>query len=64
MMFMVIERFKDQDGVPVYKFVRDHGIEFPDERVHLNKSPEGKIGCEIRSNGAGLEIAIADDEVG
>jgi hypothetical protein len=30
MLFMVIERFKNQDGVPVYKFVRDKGIKFPD----------------------------------
>ena len=29
MLFMVIERFRDQDGVPVYKFVRDRGIKFP-----------------------------------
>jgi hypothetical protein len=35
MLFMVIERFKDQDGVPVYKFVRDRGIKFPDGLVYL-----------------------------
>ena len=34
MLFMVIERFKDQDGVPVYKFVRDRGIEFPKGLVY------------------------------
>ena len=30
MLFMVIERFKDRDPVPVYKHVRDHGIKFPE----------------------------------
>jgi len=34
MLFMVIERFKDQDGVPVYKFVRDRGINFPEGLVY------------------------------
>ncbi len=34
MLFMVIERFKNQDGVPVYKFVRDRGIKFPDGLVY------------------------------
>jgi hypothetical protein len=26
MLFMVIERFKDQDAIPVYQRVRDPGI--------------------------------------
>jgi hypothetical protein len=30
MLFMVIERFKDRDPIPVYRRVRDPGIEFPD----------------------------------
>ena len=30
MLFMVIERFKDRDPIPVYKRVRDGGIKFPD----------------------------------
>ena len=30
MLFMVIERFKNQDPIPVYKRVRDPGIKFPD----------------------------------
>ena len=34
MLFMVIERFKDQDGVPVYRFVRDRGITFPKGLVY------------------------------
>lgn len=30
MMFMVIERFKDRDAVPVYRKVRDQGRSIPD----------------------------------
>ena len=30
MLFMVIERFKDQDAIPVYRRVRDKGIKFPE----------------------------------
>ena len=30
MLFMVIERFKDRDPIPVYKRVRDEGIKFPE----------------------------------
>ena len=30
MLFMVIERFKDRDPIPVYKRLRDEGIKFPE----------------------------------
>ena len=30
MLFMVVERFKDRDAVPVYRRVRDAGRGFPD----------------------------------
>ena len=30
MLFMVIERFKDRDPIPVYKRVRHPGIKFPE----------------------------------
>lgn len=30
MLFMVIERFKDRDPLPVYQRVRDEGRSFPD----------------------------------
>jgi Protein of unknown function (DUF3303) len=30
MLFMIIERFKDRDAVPVYRRVRDAGIVFPE----------------------------------
>jgi hypothetical protein len=30
MLFMVIERFRDRDPIPVYRRVRDVGVKFPD----------------------------------
>jgi hypothetical protein len=30
MLFMIIERFKDNDMLPIYKRVRDEGRVFPD----------------------------------
>ena len=30
MLFMVIERFKDRDPIPVYQRVRDSGMKFPE----------------------------------
>ena len=35
MLFMVIERFKNQDPIPVYRRVRDPGITFPDGLTYL-----------------------------
>ena len=35
MLFMVIERFKDRDPIPVYRRVRDPGIKFPDGLTHV-----------------------------
>ncbi|HEX9470066.1 MAG TPA: DUF3303 family protein [Bradyrhizobium sp.] len=35
MLFMVIERFKDRDPIPVYKRVRDSGIKFPDGLTYV-----------------------------
>ncbi|MGC2778963.1 MAG: DUF3303 domain-containing protein [Bradyrhizobium sp.] len=35
MLFMVIERFKDRDPVPVYRRVRDAGITFPEGLNYL-----------------------------
>ena len=35
MLFMVIERFKDRDPIPVYKRVRDAGIEFPEGLTYV-----------------------------
>jgi hypothetical protein len=35
MLFMVIERFKDRDPIPVYRRVRDPGIIFPDGLRYL-----------------------------
>ena len=38
MLFMVIERFKNQDPIPVYKRVRDPGIKFPDLCRELDRA--------------------------
>jgi len=35
MLFMVIERFKDRDPIPVYKRVRDQGIKFPEGLTYV-----------------------------
>jgi hypothetical protein len=35
MLFMVIERFKDRDPIPVYRHVRDHGIKFPEGLTYV-----------------------------
>lgn len=39
----------------------DHGIESPEERIALGKSPEGKIVLEAQHKGGMLLITIADD---
>ena len=36
MLFMVIERFKDNDMLPVYKRVRDQGRMFPDGLKYID----------------------------
>jgi hypothetical protein len=35
MLFMVIERFKDRDAIPIYKRVRDEGIKFPEGLTYV-----------------------------
>ena len=35
MLFMVIERFKDRDPIPVYRRVRDQGIKFPEGLTYV-----------------------------
>src|SRR5258707_10803768 len=35
MLFMVIERFKDRDPIPVYKRARDQGIKFPEGLTYV-----------------------------
>ncbi len=36
MLFMIIERFKDNDMLPIYKRVRDEGRMLPDGLVYLD----------------------------
>jgi Protein of unknown function (DUF3303) len=35
MLFMLIERFKDQNPIPVYRRVRDPGIKFPEGLTYV-----------------------------
>lgn len=39
----------------------DHGLEAPDERVALGKSPQGAIVLDLRVADGRLELALADD---
>jgi Protein of unknown function (DUF3303) len=36
MLFMVIERFRDNDMVPIYQRLRDHGRSFPDGLEYID----------------------------
>ena len=36
MLFMIIERFKDRDAVPVYRRLRDSGRGFPDGLKYID----------------------------
>jgi hypothetical protein len=36
MLFMIIERFKDNDMLPIYKRVRDHGRMLPDGLTYID----------------------------
>lgn len=36
MQFMVIERFRDNDMVPIYRHLRDHGRGMPDGLTYLD----------------------------
>ena len=36
MLFMIIERFKDQDPVPIYRRLRDDGRTLPDGLTYLD----------------------------
>jgi hypothetical protein len=36
MLFMVIERFRDNDMIPVYEHLRDHGRQLPDGLTYVD----------------------------
>lgn len=36
MLFMIIERFKDDDMVPAYRHLRDHGRSLPDGLTYVD----------------------------
>lgn len=44
MLFMVIERFRDNDMVPVYQAVRDRGRQLPDGLEYLDSWVESTFG--------------------
>jgi hypothetical protein len=44
MLFMIIERFKDQDPVPAYQRARDEGRKLPDGLKYLNSWVEPNFG--------------------
>jgi hypothetical protein len=44
MLFMVIERFKDNDVLPVYRRVRDEGRLLPDGLTYVNSWIEAGFG--------------------
>jgi hypothetical protein len=44
MLFMLIERFKDNDMVPIYKRVRDEGRSLPDGLTYIDSWIEPNFG--------------------
>lgn len=36
MLFMIVERFKEQDAIPIYKALREGGRRFPDGLNYIN----------------------------
>jgi Domain of unknown function (DUF3303) len=44
MLFMVIERFKDNDMIPIYKRVRDEGRMFPEGLRYIDSWVEPNFG--------------------
>jgi hypothetical protein len=44
MLFMVIERFKDNDMLPVYKRLRDQGRMFPEGLKYIDSWVEANFG--------------------
>ena len=59
----IVEGLKD----PLTHMIRnaiDHGIEPPDVRLHLGKSPTGTVTLGARHEAGGIVIEIADDGAG
>ena len=44
MLFMIIERFRDDDMLPVYKRVRDAGRQLPDDLTYIDSWVEPNFG--------------------
>ena len=74
MLFMIIERFKDRDPLPVYGRVRDEGRQFPDGLRYIDSWIEPNFDrcfqlmeCDdlrllqewiVRSRGSGMTFEI------
>lgn len=41
-----------------------HGLESPDDRSSLGKSPQGRLEVELKRNGSGLKLIVRDDGKG
>ena len=44
MLFMIIERFRDQDMIPVYQRVRDQGRKIPEGLTYIDSWVEPNFG--------------------
>jgi Protein of unknown function (DUF3303) len=44
MLFMIIERFKDNDMVPIYRHLRDNGRGMPDGLTYVDSWIEANFG--------------------
>jgi Protein of unknown function (DUF3303) len=53
-LFMIIERFKDRDAVPVYRRVRDEGIVFPEGLKYIGSWIELLLNTPVRCLGCSL----------
>ncbi len=49
MLFMVIERFKDRDPIPVYRRVRDEGVKFPGWPSNMSAAGSSRISTAASS---------------
>jgi hypothetical protein len=45
MLYMVIERFKNKDAVPVYRRFRDHGRMTPDGLAYVSSWVDQQLEC-------------------
>jgi hypothetical protein len=44
MLFMIVERFRDNDMIPIYQHLRDHGRGLPDGLTYVDSWIEANFG--------------------